>query len=283
MINGLYDGAENGLHNGLYQGVESEFVANQSNIQIVRNGQVLHLQPQLRNSYPGSGTVWYDLSGNNYNATLINGPTFNPANGGSIVFDGTDDYCQIPYQAGNLYDAGITGELTLEFWIRWESISRNLDGGIAFGDFFGNNAAGDYQWQFGKYASGGQTVFAFQVVNTTQYLDLTQITNTEGFTPPLLKDKTWYNFAYTFSNAQAKITGYINGKNVGGTLSGTALSTIPIPGNAARRAISIGGRAGSASRYPLLGNFASIRVYNRALTSSEILQNYFASKSAFNL
>jgi hypothetical protein len=283
MINGLHGGTESGLHNGLYQVVENDFSGNQSNIQIVRNGLVFYLQPQLRSSYPGSGTVWYDLSDYKYNATLINGPTFNPANSGSIVFDGTDDYCQVPYQAGNLYDAGLTGELTLEFWIRWETISRHLDGGIAFGDFFGNNTAGDYQWQFGKYASGGQPVFVFQVVNTTQYLDLTQINNAAGFTPPLLKDKIWYNFAYTFSNAQAKITGYINGKNVGGTLTGTTLTTIPIPGNASRRALSIGGRASGGPRYPLLGNLSSIRVYNRALTSAEVLQNYFASKSAFNL
>ncbi len=41
-------------------------------------------------SYPRTGTSWYDLSGNNRNGTLANGPTFNSTDG-SIVFDGADD------------------------------------------------------------------------------------------------------------------------------------------------------------------------------------------------
>ena len=43
-------------------------------------------------SYPGSGTTWTNLSGNGNNGTLTNGPTYTSSNGGSIVFDGTDDY-----------------------------------------------------------------------------------------------------------------------------------------------------------------------------------------------
>ena len=59
---------------------------------IVRNGLVLYLDAANPKSYPGSGTTWKDLSGNGNNGTLVNGPTFNSANGGSIVFDGTNDY-----------------------------------------------------------------------------------------------------------------------------------------------------------------------------------------------
>ena len=43
-------------------------------------------------SYPGTGTIWTDLSGNNNNGTLINGLTFDSGNGGSIVFDGINQY-----------------------------------------------------------------------------------------------------------------------------------------------------------------------------------------------
>lgn len=57
---------------------------------IVTDGLVLCLDAANRDSYPGSGTVWRDLAGSN-NGTLTNGPTFNSANGGSIVFDGTND------------------------------------------------------------------------------------------------------------------------------------------------------------------------------------------------
>ena len=58
---------------------------------IVTNGLVLCLDAANRKSYPGSGNIWRDLSGNGNNGTLTNGPTFSSANGGSIVFDGTDD------------------------------------------------------------------------------------------------------------------------------------------------------------------------------------------------
>jgi hypothetical protein len=59
---------------------------------IVTSGLVLALDAADKNSYPGSGTTWTDLSGNGNNGTLVNGPTFSSANGGSIVFDGVDDY-----------------------------------------------------------------------------------------------------------------------------------------------------------------------------------------------
>jgi hypothetical protein len=62
---------------------------------IVTNGLVLNLDCGNRLSYPTSGTTWTDLSGNNNNGTLTNGPTFNPNNLGSIVFDGVDDYVSV--------------------------------------------------------------------------------------------------------------------------------------------------------------------------------------------
>ena len=61
---------------------------------IVTNGLVLALDAANTKSYPGSGTVWSDLTPNGNNGALTNGPTFNSANGGSIVFDGTNDYLQ---------------------------------------------------------------------------------------------------------------------------------------------------------------------------------------------
>jgi hypothetical protein len=62
-----------------------------ANGKIVTNGLVLCLDAADRTSYLGSGTTWFDLAGSN-NGTLTNGPTFNSTNGGSIVFDGVDDY-----------------------------------------------------------------------------------------------------------------------------------------------------------------------------------------------
>ena len=58
---------------------------------IVTNGLVLALDAADRNSYVSGSTTWNDLSGNNNSGSLVNGPTFNSANGRSIVFDGVDD------------------------------------------------------------------------------------------------------------------------------------------------------------------------------------------------
>jgi len=58
---------------------------------IVTDGLVLCLDAANKKSYPGSGTTWYDLSGNGKNGTLENGVGFDNGNGGSLVFDGVDD------------------------------------------------------------------------------------------------------------------------------------------------------------------------------------------------
>ena len=59
---------------------------------IVTQGLVLALDAASNNSYPGSGTTWKDLSGNNNTGTLVNGPTFSSANGGTFILDGSNDY-----------------------------------------------------------------------------------------------------------------------------------------------------------------------------------------------
>lgn len=62
---------------------------------IITDGLTLNLDAGNPASYPGSGTTWTDLSGNGNNGTLVNGPTFDSANGGSLVFDGGDDLVQL--------------------------------------------------------------------------------------------------------------------------------------------------------------------------------------------
>ena len=63
---------------------------------IVTDGLVLCLDAAIGKSYPGSGTSWTDLSGNGNNGTLQNTPTFNSANGGSLIFDAANDVVSLP-------------------------------------------------------------------------------------------------------------------------------------------------------------------------------------------
>lgn len=69
---------------------------------IVKDGLVLWLDAGDRTSYPGGGNSWRDLTPNANNGTLTNGPTFDNLNGGSIVFDGVDDYAEISVRNTNL-------------------------------------------------------------------------------------------------------------------------------------------------------------------------------------
>ena len=95
---------------------------------IITQGLVLALDAADRNSYPGTGTAWTDLSGNGNNGTLTNGPTYNSANGGSIVFDGSNDYVNFSYNS-SLNIGGLN--ITLSSWVRPTSlVNLNSGGGI---------------------------------------------------------------------------------------------------------------------------------------------------------
>ena len=81
---------------------------------IVTNGLVLCLDAANIKSYAGTGTAWNDLSGNSRTGTLTNGPTYSGTNGGSIVFDGVNDYVQTP----SLSLTGNETNLTLSCWFK---------------------------------------------------------------------------------------------------------------------------------------------------------------------
>ena len=102
------------------------------NPSIVRDSLLLYLDAANTKSYPGSGTTWYDLSGNNKNPTLTNGPTFNSDNLGSIVLDGTNDMVEFSpgtnitsntvvlsgsYTASFLFFSSQTGSNPQQMWL----------------------------------------------------------------------------------------------------------------------------------------------------------------------
>lgn len=92
---------------------------------IVKTGLVLHLDASALESYPGSGTIWYDISGNDNHGTLTNGPTFSSDNQGYINLDGSNDYITIPY---SLYWNFGTGDFTIEVWVNIASVSTPYQG-----------------------------------------------------------------------------------------------------------------------------------------------------------
>lgn len=102
---------------------------------IAESSLVLAIDFANPKSYPGSGTTVFDLSGNNYNGTLTNGPTFSSEYGGACVLDGSNDYIQF----NNILLSG-TGDFTVSIWFRWTAGN---------GTVFCNYLAGNLQMFFG--------------------------------------------------------------------------------------------------------------------------------------
>jgi hypothetical protein len=210
---------------------------------IVIDGLVLLLDAGNPASYPGSGTTWSDLSGNGNNGTLVNGVGYNSDNGGSLVFDGVDDYVLTPVNI----DANPN---TVSAWFNASSTSGAR--GIVLTDNGG--------WDKGFEITNG--VFNIHVGNNLSSTGVSALSN------------TWYFGTIIYTSISMSF--YINGTNVwnGGAPGGTSGSTVEI------------GRAnfpgGAGSRF-FIGNIAQVSIYNRALTASEIQQNFNAIRSRYGI
>jgi hypothetical protein len=215
---------------------------------VIDNGLVLSLDAGNVKSYPGSGTIWYDKSGNGNNGTLTNGPTFS---GGSIVFDGTNDYVDL-----GLTNLPITfSELTLSFYVKLLKI--NTKQAII------SSYTPSPQGGWGVELLVGNTLNFFGFSNTTTFTDF-QTTQTYVLNQLL-------NITCIFGNSTFII--YVNGTQ---QASKIGVSTIY------RTSTIILGAAPGPS-IPFQGNMYNCQIYNRALSAQEVLQNYNATKSRFNI
>lgn len=250
---------------------------------VVTNGLVFYLDAANQKSIVSGQTIWDNLTINNYDATLFNDAKYVSTNLGSIRFDGTNDYGSVTYDANIPYDINLTGEITLDVWIKWDDITRNLDGGIAYGRIFGNHTAGHYQWEFCKLVSGGQFRSFFAVSNLTGNMYINQVANDGFFLPnTTISNNKWFNFLYTYKFSTGAIKGYVNGSDAGGVIVGTNPTSIQTPA-VGSRSMGIGGEANASGAFSMLGDIASIKIYNRVLSSFEILQNFNATRSRFGV
>jgi len=225
---------------------------------IVRDGLVLYLDAGSPNSYQGSGTTWRDISKvNQNNGTLVNGPTFNSDNGGSIVFDGTDDYVSIPAHP-------TSSGLTLSFWAYIPSTLGNLP--TLIGDGSQSNTIG-YLWIYRSGINSIQWQFATNTVRGA-------ISDSTIFSGSL---DSWANYVFVadYTNyPSGSLTTYKNG-----VLSNTGtFPNIQIPLSRTRFIGSY-----NSGLYNLSGSISSYLEYDKSLTQQEVLQNYNATKGRFGL
>ena len=230
---------------------------------VVESGLVLALDAGNTKSYPGSGTTWTDLSGRGNNGTLTNGPTYSSSNGGSLVFDGTNDYAEVVNN--NLYKFSNTQAFSLNFWFNCTSSSGNpsvfafaLDNGRGYYFTIDINVV-------------RVNAFLFDYWDGSSFRGIAGINNSV----PL---NTWVMFTATSSsNSVNDMKVYQNGVLSSYTNRGTGTPNTIDYNTLSMR---IGARANGSY---FKGNIAQVSIYNRALTASEIQQNFNALRGRFGL
>lgn len=218
-----------------------------NNAPIVTDGLVFYVDAGNSKSYPGSGTTWTDLVDSN-NSTLTNGPTFDSGNGGSIVFDGTDDGATSINVPEHQVFVG-----TIQAWINTSSPGSSYRGIMV------------KQEQWSLFSLDGELV-TYDWGNGAVRL-----------TGQMIDDGNWHFVAMTFTNTLGtpsnNATIYLDGSSV--------LTTTVKNKSSTKGGIVFAAGNDIPSIQQLNGNIACGSLYNIVLTPQEVLQNYNALKNRF--
>ena len=230
---------------------------------IITDGLVLCLDAAIGKSYPGSGTTWYDLSTSNINGTLTNGPFFNSANRGYFNFDGGNE----SVKTGNFnLDFG-TNSFTLAAWVR---TSNNTQRGKII------NKGQSVAFPLGSigYSIKFYDRATFSVSDANVYTNL-GVVNVSDF-----PNNVWMYFVGVYNKENSTQYLYLNGQQ--NNTASIAYGSISNP----NAELTIGsldrGPYGATTEY-FNGNIAQPAIYNRALTSDEITQNFNATRGRFGV
>jgi hypothetical protein len=222
------------------------------NTNIVRDGLVLYLDAANKKSYPATGTVWNDLSGNGRNGTLSNSPSFSS---GSFLFDGTNQLVTIP----NNIQFGSTS-FSIEMVVKFPLL--NYDAICSWnGDGFNTGAKGLSI----RFRSPGANI-EYALNDGTGVATRLQIPN--------LALNTWYHITYTH-NFNGVISAYVNSQfidSVDYTSSGNSTYSDVYDLLLARDSNDFGN-----IHLPIF------KVYNRVLSAAEVQQNFNAVRGRYNV
>jgi hypothetical protein len=218
----------------------------------VTDGLVLCLDAANPKSYPGSGTLWSDLSGNTFNGLLVNGAVYNSGNAGSISFDGVNDHATFNSPV-------LQNQVTVEVVVR-------LTGPGAFGTGWIMGKEGCYR----LLHTSNTIQWVCATVNNGWYTAGTAVTAGIATTTNL-----WLHIVCTYDGSLNRI--YINGalSQTGGTqISGNVLSN----GSQLNLMRSDAGSISYGS-----GLISAFKMYQRALTLNEIQQNFNAVRGRYGI
>jgi hypothetical protein len=224
---------------------------------VVTRGLILQLEAGAPDSYPQSGTSWYDLSTSANNGTLNSSPTFSSSNGsGSFSFNGSTQDVSIS-SITNAYP------FTLSFWASYPYAGW-APASSGFSELL-NMSIASQRVSIGTIKNTGWPTGPVIMYGGSNHWSFDSST-------ALATANQFYNVVYVvYASNDSRHSVYVNGTsytltNNGGAHGGTAGWKIASNGS-------------SGEYWP--GAIANINVYNRTLSSTEIIQNYNVQKSRF--
>jgi hypothetical protein len=239
---------------------------------LVTDGLILNLDSTDALSYSGTGTAWADISAEGNDFSLVNGPTFSTDNGGTIVTDGTNDYIES--------DAGITEvnaamsafayvkitNLTAHnsggFYYTWVFNKRPLTATRYWQIFMGTSAA---DWSANGYMSPTVNLWNGSTTNVGEVNG-----NLLGTRPEIRNDE-WHYIGFT--------TDGTSGGDINLYMDGVLYGTSTLSANRAIASKKVrGAMDGWGTSFGLVGSNRNYHMYNKKLTTEEVLQNYNAIK-----
>lgn len=220
-------------------------------ISYIQDSLLFDLNATIAASYPGSGITWTDLSGNGRNGTLTNGPTYSSADGGSIVFDGTDD-------SVNISGLDLRRNFSLEAWVKFDTLTN--------------------EGLFGQGIANNNSAIGIRQTNSTSLYYLMYF-NDLTVTTPTTSTGQWYHYVVTYNHSSPYTKQvYRNGVLLGESTSGQSQY---IGTGDFRLGQSYGPAQGTVE--PLDGNISIARGYSKILSAEEVSINFNGFRNLYGV
>ena len=227
-------------------------MATDYNPKIVTDGLVIYLDAGNTKSYPGTGNTWTDLSRNGLDFGLVNGPSYDSNFGGYITFDGSDDH--LDFTAQNLGNTA-----TVEMWCKLKSLNNVMPFGWGIYDVYTSSG------QLGFNTGAGDRYG----LSSTQTTNLGLLNNWKHYVFEMRTDVSYTNNKIYVNSVEQSLSQTAGSENAGNRSFNSGQGRIA------------GWRTNNNYRMPM--DLSSFKVYNRALTAAEVLQNYNAIKRRFGI
>lgn len=232
----------------------------------VTDGLVLALDAGNTKSYPKTGATWFDLSGNDFDTALGNSPTFSTANQGVLTFNGSSQFADTPTITG------VTSNWTVCIWFYPTSVS-NYENPIDC-NYGHPNGSGNVGPRLEMDSSNNLVwVWSGDSSNSNFY---TSLASSGGLT-----QSVWH-FAALSRTSSNTVINFLDGEVKTTTINTVGSPSATFVNEFTNVNIGRGFSLGGAERY-FTGNISTVKLYNRALTAAELLQNYYALKTRVGL